>query len=269
MTSNESVGAMFMGGILPGILIGACLMVYCWWYCKTHGEDKEKINASVDALRARGLWNVFKDSVWALMSPIIILGGIYSGIVTPTEAAVVSVVYALIICLFVYKSLKPGEIIGVLREAVSTYAPLLLILGTATAFGRVLTLLQAPQEIATAMTSIFNNKIVLLLVINVFLLFVGMIIDTTPAILILTPILLPVMQSYGMHPVHFGIMMVVNLAIGFVTPPVGINLYVASSMTKLPVMTIAKKATPFMAAFIVALLFITFIPGISLLLSGV
>ncbi len=264
MTSNVSVGAMFIAGIIPGLLIGACLMIYAWYYCKTHGEDKEKINASVDALRAKGFWKVLQDSIWALLSPVIILGGIYGGIVTPTEAAVISVLYAFIICLFVYRSLKFKDIYPVLVHAVETYAPLLLILGTATAFGRVLTMLQAPQQVASYLTIVFTNKVALLLVINFFLLFVGMIIDTSPAILILTPIFLPIMQKFGMDPVHFGIMMVVNLAIGFVTPPVGINLYVASSMTKLPVLTIAKKAVPFMIAFIIALMLITFVPQISL-----
>lgn len=267
MTSNVSVGAMFLGGVLPGILIGACLMAYSFYYCKTRGEDKEKINATVDALRAKGFLRVFNDSIWAMLSPVIILGGIYGGVVTPTEAAAVSVLYAGIICLFVYKTLKLSDIYPVLREAVETYAPLLLILGTASAFGRVLTMLQAPQEVASSISIVFTNKITLLIAINIFLLFVGMIVDTSPAILILTPILLPIMIKFGMHPVHFGIMMVVNLAIGFVTPPVGINLYVASSMTKLPVLTIAKKAIPFMVAFLLALAIITFVPQLSLYLT--
>ena len=197
---------------------------------------------------------------------MIILGTIYGGICTPTEAAVISVVYALVICLFVYKTLKPRDLYAVLREGVETYAPILFILGAAQAFSRVLTLTQAPQELAGIMGSTFTSGIALILVINLFLLFVGMVMDTGPAILILTPILVPIVTNAGFDPVHFGVIMIVNLAIGFVTPPIGNNLYVASTLTKLPVTAIAKKAMPFMGAFAIALLIIVFVPQVSLLL---
>ena len=147
-----------------------------------------------------------------------------------------------------------------------TYAPILFILGAAQAFSRVLTLTQAPQQLAEMMGSAVTSKVALLLIINVFLLFVGMVMDTGPAILILHPILTPIVGAMGVDPIHFGVIMIVNLAIGFVTPPVGNNLYVASTLTKLSVTTIAKKAMPFMAAFFVALLIITFVPQVSLLL---
>lgn len=266
MNSGVSVGELFMAGILPGVLIGACLMIYSIFYCKKHGEDKEKIKANIGELRSKGFGKVFLDSFWALLSPVIILGSIYGGICTPTEAAVISVVYALAICLFVYKSLKLNEIYAVLREGVETYAPILFILGAAQAFSRVLTLTQAPQQFAEAMGSTITSKIALLLIINLFLLFVGMVMDTGPAILILTPIFVPIVEAMGISPVHFGVIMIVNLAIGFVTPPIGNNLYVASSLTKLPVTTIVRKALPFMAAFFVALMLITFVPQISLAL---
>ena len=266
MNSGASVGALFIAGILPGVLIGVCLMVYSVYYCKKHGEDKEKLRENISGLRQKGFGRVFLDSFWALLSPIIILGSIYGGICTPTEAAVISVVYALIICLFVYKTLKPRDLYAVLREGVETYAPILFILGAAQAFSRVLTLTQAPQRLAETLGSTISSKIVLLLLINVFLLFVGMVMDTGPAILILTPILVPVVKAMGIDPVHFGVIMIVNLAIGFVTPPIGNNLYVASTLTKLPVTTIARKALPFMGAFFLALLIITFVPQVSLLL---
>jgi len=152
-------------------------------------------------------------------------------------------------------------------ETVKTLAPIMFILGSAAAFGKVLAMLQAPQMIAGLLGGMAQNKIVLLLMINLFLLVVGMIMDTSPAILILTPILLPLIDIIGMNHVHFGIMMVVNLAIGFVTPPVGINLYVASTMTEIPPMIIARKAIPLLIMFAIALLLITFIPQISLALS--
>lgn len=266
MNSGASVGDLFLAGILPGIVIGVCLMIYSVYYCKKHGEDKEKIKENIGELRAKGFGKVFLDSFWALLSPIIILGSIYGGICTPTEAAVISVVYALVVCLFIYKSLKLRDLYAVLREGVETYAPILFILGAAQAFSRVLTLTQAPQRLAETMGSAITSKIALLLIINVFLLFVGMVMDTGPAILILTPILVPIVGAMGVSPIHFGVIMIVNLAIGFVTPPIGNNLYVASTITKLPVTTIARKAMPFMAAFFIALMVITFVPQVSLLL---
>ena len=153
-------------------------------------------------------------------------------------------------------------------EAVRTYAPILFILAASVAFSRVLTLMQVPQSVSAWILTHFTNKVILLLVINVFLLIVGMVMDTTPAILILTPILLPIVTAIGMNPIHFGIMMVVNLAIGFVTPPIGVNLFVASSLTDIPVMRIAKKAMPMIVYFLIALLVITFVPAISTMFIG-
>jgi C4-dicarboxylate transporter DctM subunit len=266
LSSGESVGSMFIAGILPGILIGVCLMGYAYYFCKTHGEDKAKLKENYEAIRSIGFWQTFKDSFWALLSPVIILGGIYSGVVTPTEAADISVVYALLISIVIYKSIKFKDLPLIMKTTIITAAPVLLVVSTATAFGRVLTLMQAPQQIATFLTGIFHSKIAILLMVNVFFLCVGMVMETLAAILILTPIFLPVMATIGVNPVHFGVLMVVNLAIGFVTPPIGMNLYVASSISGLSVMDIGKRAIPFIIAFVFALLCITFIPEISLLL---
>ena len=200
------------------------------------------------------------------MTPVIILGGIYGGITTPTEAACASVIYALIVCCFIYKTMTFKDVVNTFREAVITYGPITFILAGAMAFGRVLTLMQAPQTIAMMITGLVSSKVGVLIVVNCFLLVVGMLIDTSPAILILTPILLPLMKHVGVEPVHFGVIMVVNLAIGFVTPPMGINLFVASSMTGISVVEIARKAVPFIVAFLIALVLITFIPAISLCL---
>ena len=266
MASGASVSDLFIAGIIPGVMIGGLLMVYAIYYCKKHGEDQEKKLAMVGKLHDKGLLRVLKDSAFALLSPVIILGCIYTGVASPTEAAVISVFYALIISLFVYKSIKIREIWTIMVEAIRTYAPILFILAASIAFSRVLTLMQVPQEISAWILAHFTNKIVLLLVLNVFLLIVGMVMDTTPAILILTPILLPIVEAVGIHPIHFGIIMVVNLAIGFVTPPIGVNLFVASSLTDVPVMEIAKKAMPMILYFFAALLIVTFVPAVSLAL---
>ena len=266
MASGASVSDIFLAGIVPGVLIGLLLMVYAVFYCKKHGEDKEKINAKIDALYEQGLWKVFKSSFFAVLSPVIILGCIYSGVASPTEAAVISVFYSLIVSIFIYKSLPIKKVYDVFVEAVRTYAPILFILAASIAFSRVLTLMQVPQLISGWILAHFTSKVVVLIVINLVLLLVGMVMDTTPAILILTPILLPIVEGFGMNPIHFGVMMVVNLAIGFVTPPIGVNLFVASSLTDIPVVDIAKRAMPLIGFFLVALLLITFIPQISLCL---
>ena len=264
MASGASVSDLFLAGIVPGLMIGVLLMLYAIYYCKRYGEDKEKIHAEVKILHDKGLLKVLKESFFALLSPVIILGCIYSGIASPTEAAVISVFYALIISLFVYRSIKIKDIWGILLEAIRTFTPILFILAASTAFSRVLTLMQVPQTFSEFILNNFHSPVAILLIINVFLLIVGMVMDTTPAILILTPILLPIVEAIGMNPIQFGVIMVVNLAIGFVTPPIGVNLFVASSLTDVPVMDIARKAMPMICFFLVALLLITFIPAISI-----
>lgn len=266
MASGASVSDLFLAGIIPGLMIGGLLMFYAIFYCKRNGEDKAKIHAEVKRLHDKGLFKVVKESFFAILSPVIILGCIYSGIASPTEAAVISVFYALFISLFVYKSICIKDIWSILQEAVKTFSPILFILAASTAFSRVLTLMQVPQTVSEFISNNFHSPVLILFVINLFLLIVGMVMDTTPAILILTPILLPIVTNLGMDPVQFGVIMVVNLAIGFVTPPIGVNLFVASSLTDVPVMTIAKKAMPMIIYFLAALLLITFIPALSLAL---
>lgn len=266
MASGASVSDLFLAGIIPGLVIAALLMGYAIFYCKKNGEDRVRIEAEIGKLHERGFGKVFKDSFWALLSPIIVLGCIYSGITSPTEAAVISVYYALIVSLFIYKEIKFSDLWGILVEAIKTFTPILFILAASTAFSRVLTLMQVPQEVSSFILGNFSNKIIILLVINAFLLLVGMVMDTTPAILILTPILLPIAQGIGMDPIQFGVIMVVNLAIGFVTPPIGVNLFVASALTDVPVMEIARKALPMIGLFLIALLIFTFVPAFSLAL---
>ncbi|HCX62925.1 MAG TPA: C4-dicarboxylate ABC transporter permease [Clostridiales bacterium] len=267
-SSGVSTGDLFIAGVLPGVLIAACMIIYVYFYFKKNGEDKEKIESSIKELKSQGFMKVLKDSFWALLSPVIILGGIYSGVVTPTEAANISVIYALFVSLFIYKSIGFKDLSSVIRDSVATSVPILLVISTASVFGKVLTLMQAPTLIGSAITGAFTTKLSILLIINLMLLFVGMVMDTTPAILILVPILLPIVQSIGVNPIHFGVIMTVNLAIGFVTPPIGLNLFVANSLTGLSIIDISKYAIPFIIAFLVALMMITFIPDISLILIG-
>ena len=266
MASGASVSDLFLAGIIPGLVIAVLLMGYAVFFCKKNGEDKVRIQAEIGKLHEKGFGKVFKESFWAILSPVIVLGCIYSGITSPTEAAVISVYYALIVSLFIYKEIKVKDLWGILVEAIKTFTPILFILAASTAFSRVLTLMQVPQTVSSFILGNFSSKVVILLVINLFLLLVGMVMDTTPAILILTPILLPIAQGIGMDPIQFGVIMVVNLAIGFVTPPIGVNLFVASALTDVPVMEIARKAIPMIGLFLIALLLFTFVPAFSLVL---
>ena len=205
MASGASVSDLFLAGIVPGLMIGLLLMLYAIYHCKKHGEDQARIQAEVQILHDKGLFRVLKESFFALLSPVIILGCIYSGVASPTEAAVISVFYALIISLFVYRSIHRMDIWGIFVEAIRTYTPILFILAASTAFSRVLTLMQVPQTVSTFILEHFHSPVSILLVLNCFLLIVGMVMDTTPAILILTPILLPIIEAIGMDPIQFGV----------------------------------------------------------------
>jgi len=266
LATGVSTGALFLAGVFPGILIGLFMMIYAVIYCKRKGEDKEKIREKMAELRSKGFLNLFKESFWALLSPVIVLGGIYSGIVTPTEAACISVFYSLFVSLVIYKSFTLKEIIPFLGNAVKTYAPLCFVLAFAIAFGRVLALVKAPVLIENFILNNFSSSITVLTAIVIIFLLLGMVMDTGPAIVILSPILLPAVQSLGVDPVHFGVIMVCCLSIGLATPPFGLDLFVAGTLSNLPPMNVAKKAMPFIIAFGIALFVITYIPWFSLVL---
>lgn len=266
MATETTIGALFMAGILPGILVACLLMFYAVTYCKIHGEDKAKIQSNYQKIAAAGFLPLLKDSFWALLSPVIILGGIYAGIVTPTEAAAVSVFYALFVSLFIYKTVSFQKLPELLRSAVKSAAPICFLLAFATAFGRTLSLIHAADIVQNAIMTIATDKISFLIVVIIAFFLLGMVMDTGPALIILGPILCPIAESYGIDPVHLGVLMVCNLAVGLVTPPFGLNLFVTSSISGEQPMTIGKSAIPYIGVFVIALFIIAFVPQFSMLL---
>jgi C4-dicarboxylate transporter DctM subunit len=268
--TGASIGNMFIAGIIPGIVIAICLIVYSYFYCKIHGEDRDKIERNYNGLREKGLLNVLKEGIWALMTPVIILGGIYSGAVTPTEAACISVIYSLIVSIIVYKSIKINEIWSEILRLIPSYAPILALIALASAFSRVLTLMGAPKLLTDFLINNFTSKYTFLMALNIVLLFLGMIIDVGPSIVIIGPLLVPIATALDINIIHLGIVIIVNLSIGFVSPPFGLNIFVAAPLGDVSVGDLGKKCIPFVICLIIALLIITYVPELSLsLLSNV
>ncbi|HZH61471.1 MAG TPA: TRAP transporter large permease [Metabacillus sp.] len=261
VSGSVSIGDMFIAGIIPGILISAVMMGWSYIYSK-----KKNYKGNGEKFTIKRALSGINEAKWAIFIPVLILGGIYGGIFTPTEAAVVAVVYAAFISIFVYKELTFKSFPNVLKDAALTSATILIIIGTANAFGRILTLEQIPRMVADSLLSVSSNPLVILLLLNLLLLFVGMFMDTVAAIIILVPILLPIAINIGIDPIQFGIIMIVNLAIGFITPPVGVNLFVGSGISGLSIETLAKATVPFFVSMILSLAVITVIPEVSLFL---
>lgn len=262
---SVSVGAMFMAGIIPGVLIGVALLLTAYLMSKKRGykpqEGAEKL-VFKDVLKAT--W----DAKWALFVPIIILGGIYGGVFSPTEAAVTAVVYAIIVGVFIHRELDWKGMYDSFMETILINATTMIIISFSVSFAFFMTLEQIPNTIAEGLMNLTSNPIFILVIIIILLLIVGMFIDTISALIILTPILLPVVTSVGIDPVHFGVVLVVALAIGFVTPPLGVNLFVASSVGKVKFEQVAVGVLPFVAIMIICLLIIAFIPALSMFLPG-
>lgn len=261
VAGQVSVGKLFLAGIIPGLLTGLALMLVAYVIArknKWRGEPR------------RRTFKTMLTAVWtakgALLVPVIVLGGIYGGIMTPTEAAAVAAMYGLLVGVFVYKELSLKALWKSCVESAATSAVIIMLMAMATIFGNIMTLEQIPERIATIILDITTNKIAILLLINVLLLWIGTFMEALAAIVILTPILLPLALKVGVDPVHFGVIIVVNLAIGFVTPPVGVNLFVASGITKDRIEDIARASFPFLAAMLIVLLLVTYIPEISLCL---
>ena len=266
LATGVSTGALFLAGIIPGILIGGFMMIYAVFYCITKGEDRNLIKAKMQELSVNGFGALFKDSFWALLCPIIVLGGIYAGFVTPTEAATVSVFYAVIVSLFIYKSIRFSDMYRFLTAAVKTYGGLAFVLAFATAFGRVLSLTKATKVVQDFILGNFHTSFTVLTVCVIVFLILGMVMDTGPAIIILAPVLLPAVMGLGVSDVHFGVVLVCCLSIGLATPPFGLDMFVAGNLAQCPPMDVAKKSVPFIVAFLIALAIIVYVPAVSLAL---
>ena len=261
VVTGTSIGSLFLAGIIPGILMGLALMVTNYRTAKKNGWL-----GSGQRPKLRSVGKATKNAFWALMSPVIILGGIYGGIFTPTEAAAVSCVYTFVIGKFVYKELDMKKLIDCLKDTVLLAGATSFMIGLSSGFAFLLTMKQVPNTVAEALLSVSDNKIVILLIINVFLLIRGCFIDNISSCTILAPILLPVVVALGVDPIHFGIIMTMNLAIGFITPPYGANLFIASAVGNTPMESIIKRVWPLILTIVVVLLLTTFIPGLSMLL---
>ena len=262
--THTSLATMFLGGFGPGILCSLLLIISALIICRKNGWQGNGRRFSF-----KYVGEAFVDAIWALLVPVIILGGIYGGFFTPTESAAVAVVYALIVGKFVYKELTLKKLMAALSSSAVTTSTIMVIVGTATVMARMLTLLNIPTTLANTIANITGSRIVLLLIMNVFLLFVGMVMDSTPAILILAPILLPIAKAYGIDAINFGLMMVLNISIGFLTPPVGLNLFVACSLGDIEFPVLCRKLVPFIFAMILSLLLVTYIPAISTILPQI
>lgn len=258
-STNLSIATMFIGGFGVGGLCTIALIVVAVRICKKNGWQGNGL-----AFSWRRVWKTFVDAIWAILVPVIILGGIYGGIFTPTEAAAVAVFYGLIVGKFVYKELNLKKLLASLSSSAVTTGTIMVIVATATAMARMLTLESIPTKLALLISSLTDSKWVLLLIMNLFLLIVGCVMDSTPAILILAPILQPIAASYGIDGIWFGLMMVLNLATGFLTPPVGLNLFVTCSLWEVKLPQLVKKLVPFLVTMFICLMLVTYCKYISI-----
>ncbi|UTH45291.1 TRAP transporter large permease [Loktanella salsilacus] len=262
ISANQSVGDMFAAGFLPGFVVVLSLLIYAWYHARSQTTLPEEPANLSRILRAG--WS----ALLALLMPTLILGGIYGGVVTPTEAAVVAVVYSLVVGVVIYRELPFKEIPVILRDSAVTSAVILSIIAAAGLYGRVILSLQVPTVISNLVVGAIDSPWLFIILVNVLLLIVGMFLEAAAAILIFTPILLPIALSFGFDPVHFGVIMIVNLAMGMFTPPVGLNLFIASNIAKTSIPRIARSVVPFVLILMADLMIISFVPWLSLVFTG-
>lgn len=263
ISSGESVSTLFMAGVIPGLLFSFvfCIIARILYKRQNIVEIKHPFNLKT-ALRAS------VDGIWAILAPIIVLGGIYGGYFSPTEAAAVSVFYSLIVGFFIYREMNFKQMVDGFVRATKTTATCMGLVAFASTFGRLMTLEQVPNLIASFITGISTNRYVVLLLINLFLIVVGMFFETTAAIIILTPILVPIVTAVGIDPIHFGVILTANLAVGFVTPPLGVDLFVGSGISGLKVEKVIQAVIPYMIGMFVVLFLINVFEGLSLFLPN-
>ncbi len=252
--ADTSIGDLFVGGFIPGIMMGISMMIVSWYLAKKRGILSEGTFSIVSVGKS------FKDSFFALMTPVIIIGGIYGGVFTPTEAAAVAAVYGIIVGLFIYKELKLKDFPEIIFQAVIGTTFIMFLVGAANVFGWLITNLQIPHRIAEFVVSITKSPLVFLMAVNILLLIAGTLVNASAAVVILTPIFLPVALTLGIDPLFFGVLMVVNLAIGCITPPVGLDLFVASAIAKVPIERVFKHSIPYLWALLVVLVLLTIVP---------
>jgi tripartite ATP-independent transporter DctM subunit len=253
-----SVAALFMAGVFPGLLLGLTLAIYCLYVARKRSFPVGEAIPLKQALR------ICVDALWGLMTMVIILGGILSGVFTATESASIAVLWAFFVTMFIYRDYKWRELPKLMHRTVKTVAIVMILIGFAAAFGYIMTLMQIPLHVTQLLTTLTDNRYLILLAINFMLLVLGTLMDMAALILILTPILLPVVKAVGVDPVHFGMIMIVNLGIGLITPPVGTVLFVGSAVGKLPIEQVVRALLPFFALLIVVLGIVTFVPALSL-----
>jgi C4-dicarboxylate transporter, DctM subunit len=258
LANNASIGKLFLAGFLPGFVLALGIAIPAYFISRINGWGGEVRQRTFKAF-IKAFW----DAKWAMLVPIIILGGIYSGLFTPTESAAVACVYAAIIGLFIYKEFGIKDLPNIISKTALSVATLFTVVVFAANLGVILTMNQVPQALANAITSATTNPFFILLIINGLLLFIGTFMDPAAAIIILAPILYPLAARTGMNEIQFGVMMIINLGIGFVTPPFGTNLFVANQMTGLKIQVVFKHAIPLVAGMIVALMIVTYIPWVS------
>ncbi|RKD22945.1 C4-dicarboxylate ABC transporter permease [Ammoniphilus oxalaticus] len=258
IVAGVSIGDMFLAGFFPGFILSVLMIVWIYITAKKRGYTGTGEPFQLGRF-FKSLW----DAKWALLAPVIILGGIYSGYFTPTESAVIAVVYGLIIGLFVYRELKWSQIPQALISSALVTGSVMVILGTATAFGKLVTMYQIPTLLANAMLNISENRFILLTLIVILILFVGTFMETLSIIIIFAPLFLPILIRLGVDPIHFGILLVVGAEIGMMTPPLGVNLFVASGISGLPMERVAKAIFPFVIVLTGGLLLMTYVPWIS------
>ena len=264
ISANVSVGKLFMAGIVPGLLVAAVLMAYSYFLAKKEGWRGEDRPRNVKT-KLHAVW----ESKWALMVPIIILGGIYGGFMTPTEAAAVAAFYGLIVGLFIHREITVKNLLPAMVGSAATSSMIIVLMAMAQIFGSIMSIERIPTMVANFILSLTTSKILVLLMINILLLIVGTFMEALAAIIILVQLLLQIVTQLGVNPIHFGVVMVLNLAIGFITPPVGVNLFVASGISKLKLADIAKAAMPMLGLMIVVLLVVTYFPPLSLALTNI
>jgi tripartite ATP-independent transporter DctM subunit len=255
---SVSVAALFVAGILPGLLMGLTLAVLCLIIAKRKNYPKGDVIPLRQAIR------ICVEALWGLMTMVIILGGILSGVFTANESASIAVVWAFFVTMFVYRDYRWRDLPKLVHRTVKTVTIVMILIGFAAAFGYVMTLMQIPLKVTTVFTSVSDNRLVILMLINVLLLVLGCLMDMSPLILILTPILLPVVKTLGVDPVHFGMIMMVNLGIGLITPPVGTVLFVGAAVAKLSIGAVTRAMAPFFVALFIVLMMVTYIPWLSL-----